>query len=308
MRKGWFISDVKGSPIEQMFLSMNVPNMDLVHLEDVELVIDYNHPNSLLIGGQWVEKPDFAVCTLVSALHEDMTYMEATFRLLDHLESMDTYCFPNSELMRKSSDKFRTAQLLARAGVPTPRTYVLTPKSNPNFIVEELGLPVVVKIPDGSKGQGVSLAHNLDELKALMQAELKQPADILLAQEFIATSKGRDVRVTLADGELIFALFRDNSHNDDFRSNISLGGNASVIEPTEEMMNIARRAAKAVNADLCGVDLLFTENGFMVGEINSFPGSLATYFYKGENLTQRYIRMLMQMIVKKIAAKQKSHE
>ena len=309
MMKGWFISDVKGSNVEQLFLSMKVPNIDLVYLEDVELVLDYNHPNQFLIGGQWVEKPDFVLCTLESVLHEDMSYVYTISHLLEQLGLMGVYCFPNPELMSKSGDKLRTAQLLAQAGVPTPRTYMLTQKSNPSFIAKELGLPVVVKIPNGSKGQGISLAHNVDELNALMQDELKQPGDILLAQEFIATSKGRDVRVTLADGELVFSLLRDNTKNGDFRSNVSLGGTASIIEPSEEMMDIACRAAKALGADWCGVDLLFAENGFMVGEVNSFPGLIDNMYYKGEDLKLRYIRMLMEMIAKKVAEKkQKNNE
>ena len=308
MIKGWFISDVKGSHTEQKFLSMKVPNIDLVHLEDIELVADYNHPNQLLIAGQWIEKPDFIICTLESVLHEDRSYVYTISHLLDQLESMGVYCFPNPEFVHKSGDKFRTAQLLAQAGVPTPRTYILTQKSNPSFIAKELGLPVVVKTPNGSKGQGISLAHNVDELNALMQAELKQPADILLVQEFIATSKGRDVRVTLADGELVFSLLRDNTKNGDFRSNVALGGIASVIEPSEQMVDIARRAAKALSADWCGVDLLFAENGFMVGEVNSFPGTVDNMCYKGEDLNLRYIRMLMGMIAKKVAEKKQKND
>lgn len=307
MVKGWFISDEKGSDTEKLFLSMSVPNIDLVYMEDIQLVLDYNHPNQLLIGGQWVEKPDFALCTVESILHEDMTNFDAISRLLNHLESMDVYCFPRPELMRKANDKFRTAQLLAQAGVPTPRTYVLTQKSNPSLIAKELGFPMVVKIPNGAKGQGISLAHNLDDLSDVMHAKLTQPADILLAQEYIATSKGRDVRVSLAGDQLVFSLFRDNTKSGDFRSNVSLGGTASVIEPTEQMMDIACRAAKALDADWCGVDLLFTENGFMVGEVNSFPGIVENLSYKGEALIVRYIRMLMEMIAKKVAEKKQKN-
>lgn len=294
--KGWFISDYKGSEIEKKFLSLNSPNVELVHLESIELVIDSNHPDSMLVSGKWVKKPDFAICTIVNPLHGDMEYMEYIYRVLDHLESMDVYCFPKPEVMRKTGDKFRTAQLLTKAGVPTPLTALLTKNSNPQRVVEQVGLPIVVKIPDGSKGQGIFLVHNQSELEELMQEHLKSIKDVLLAQEFIKESKGKDIRITLAMDDLIFSILRDNTKNDDFRSNVALGGIATIIEPTEQMMDIALRASRALDADLCGVDLLFTDKGFVVGEVNSFPGVSYTDSYKGENLARRYVRMLIELI------------
>lgn len=299
--QGWIIIDLKGTEFEAYLRAINLPNTEYVYLYDIELEIDANEKDRICVAGEWMKRPDYVICTLEDVLQNNRESTEVTYRVLDHLDAMGVYCMPKPDVLRKSIDKLRAGQLMVKAGVPTPHTLALTSHTTPERVVQQLGLPLIVKIPDGAKGQGVSLIHTLDELKSVMKQGLTNRADLLLAQEYIATSKGRDVRVTLADGELIFAIVRDNTHNKEFRSNVSLGGKAMVIEPTEQMLDLARRAARAVDSDFCGVDLLFTEDGFTIGEINSLPG-YTEGSYNGEELNKRYLRMLMEMIARKVTA------
>lgn len=147
------------------------------------------------------------------------------------------------------------------------------------------------------KGDGVCLVHTKHELKNIKELYCMNGHKEFLAQEFIATSKGRDVRLTLCDGELVFAVIRDNSGGDDFRSNISVGGNGEYWEPDAEALRIAKEVVKVMDMKLCGVDLLFGENGFIVGEINSMPGCLHI-IHDGKSNLERMLVAIYKAVTK----------
>lgn len=163
---------------------------------------------------------------------------------------------------------------LAEAGLPMPKT-IIAPKVYPNFsilqsgyferVMDELSLPMVIKEGHGSFGMKVYLIN--DESEFYEKVEALRGVDFVF-QEFIASSRGRDIRVNIVGGEIVAAMQRRSET--DFRANITNGGQASLIELTDSQRIVAMQAAAAVGAEFAGVDLLFGENEEpLVCEVNA---------------------------------------
>ncbi len=163
---------------------------------------------------------------------------------------------------------------LAEAGLPMPKT-IIAPKVYPNFsilqsgyferVMDELSLPMVIKEGHGSFGMKVYLIN--DESEFYEKVEALRGVDFVF-QEFIASSRGRDIRVNIVGGEIVAAMQRRSET--DFRANITNGGQASLIELTNSQRIVAIQAAEAVGAEFAGVDLLFGENEEpLVCEVNA---------------------------------------
>ncbi len=163
---------------------------------------------------------------------------------------------------------------LAEAGLPMPKT-IIAPKVYPNFsillsgyferVMDELSLPMVIKEGHGSFGMKVYLIN--DESEFYEKVEALRGVDFVF-QEFIASSRGRDIRVNIVGGEIVAAMQRRSET--DFRANITNGGHASLIELTDSQRIVAMQAAAAVGAEFAGVDLLFGENEEpLVCEVNA---------------------------------------
>lgn len=163
---------------------------------------------------------------------------------------------------------------LAEAGLPMPKT-IIAPKVYPNFsilqsgyferVMDELSLPMVIKEGHGSFGMKVYLIN--DESEFYEKVEALRGVDFVF-QEFIASSRGRDIRVNIVGGEIVAAMQRRSET--DFRANITNGGQASLIELTDAQRIVAMQAAAAVGAEFAGVDLLFGENEEpLVCEVNA---------------------------------------
>ncbi len=163
---------------------------------------------------------------------------------------------------------------LAEAGLPMPKT-IIAPKVYPNFsilqsgyferVMDELSLPMVIKEGHGSFGMKVYLIN--DESEFYEKVEALRGVDFVF-QEFIASSRGRDIRVNIVGGEIVAAMQRRSET--DFRANITNGGQASLIELTDAQRIVAIQAAEAVGAEFAGVDLLFGENEEpLVCEVNA---------------------------------------
>ena len=196
-----------------------------------------------------------------------------------------------------SVDKLYTAQILLKAGIPVAKTLVMEAHTSLDWLAERIGFPMVVKLPDGSKGEGVCLVKSAQELRNIHDLYCKTAGQTLLAQEFVATSKGRDVRITMCDGEVVFGVLRDNSKGEDFRSNISVGGQGEYWEPDAEAVRIAKAVVKAMDVKLCGVDLLFGPDGYLVGEINSMPGCLHIN-HNGKSNLERLLEAIFRTVLK----------
>jgi len=171
----------------------------------------------------------------------------------------------------RSRDKLRSMQLLAKAGVGIPKTVFVRETADFDDVLEQVGgAPVIIKVARGTHGNGVVLAETPKAALAVMQAFYVEGVNFLV-QEFVKESAGVDIRAFVVNGKVVASMLRQ-SLDDDFRSNIHLGGEGTPIKLTPEERKTAQKAAKAMGLPICGVDMMRSQRGPLVLEVNSSPG------------------------------------
>lgn len=186
-------------------------------------------------------------------------------------EMMKIFTAVESQALVRSRDKLRGLQLLARAGIGMPKTaFASTTKFIDNLIEQVGGAPVVIKLLEGTQGIGVILAETHASAKSVIEAFLDVKIN-LLVQEFIKESKGTDVRIFIVDGQVVGAIKRQGIEGE-FRSNLHIGGTATALELSSEEKTTAIRSAKKLGLGIAGVDMLQSNRGPLVLEVNSSPG------------------------------------
>ena len=152
-----------------------------------------------------------------------------------------------------------------------PKTAFASSAKNIDIILEQVGgLPVVIKLLEGTQGIGVVLAETYNSAKSVFEAFLELEANILV-QEFVKEANGADLRVFVVDGEVVGAM-RRQAKSGEFRSNLHRGGSAVLIKLTQLEKQTALKAAKKLGLSIAGVDMLQSERGPLVLEVNSSPG------------------------------------
>jgi ribosomal protein S6--L-glutamate ligase len=170
-----------------------------------------------------------------------------------------------------SRDKLRCLQALSKADVGVPRTaFAHSPKDVDEIIKAVGGAPLIVKILEGTQGMGVVLAESRKAAQSVIEA-FRQLEAYILVQEFVESSKGTDLRAFVVGDQVVAAMKREASEGE-FRANVHRGGSASVATLSDEEVDTALRAARVVGLDVCGVDLLRSDRGPLVLEVNSSPG------------------------------------
>lgn len=192
-------------------------------------------------------------------------------KVVSHFAQMNVPVVASPTAIVKSRDKLRCLQELAGAGVAIPRTVMANDGSRLDKLVAAVGgLPAIIKLLRGTQGVGVMLATSLKEVSSITETFFELGQEILI-QEFIAESKGRDVRALVVGDEVVGAM-RRKAKRGEFRSNIHRGGEGKPIRLPKEYAAVAVRAAKTVGLGIAGVDLLEGKDGPMVMELNSSPG------------------------------------
>lgn len=186
-------------------------------------------------------------------------------------EMMGTYCINNSIAISRSRDKLRSLQLLSRKGIGLPRTGFASKPDNIRDLIKNVGgAPVVIKLLEGTQGIGVVLAESNKVAESVLEAFMGLKANILV-QEFIKEANGADIRCFVVGNKVIAAMKRQ-AEEGEFRSNLHRGGSATLVRLSKEERLTAINAAKAMGLGLCGVDILQSNNGPVVMEVNSSPG------------------------------------
>jgi ribosomal protein S6--L-glutamate ligase len=182
-------------------------------------------------------------------------------------EMMKIFTAVESQALVRSRDKLRSLQILARAGIGMPKSaFANEPKDIESVIASIGGAPCVVKLLEGTQGIGVILAENDKAAKSVIEAFLKLDANMLVQE-----SKGADIRVFVVDGQIVGAMKRQAKEGE-FRSNLHRGGTASLIQLSDEERATAIKSAKKLGLGIAGVDLLQSNRGPLVMEVNSSPG------------------------------------
>lgn len=226
--------------------------------------LESDHPTVHYRGA---ELDDFDV--IVPRIMPGMTnYGTAVLR---QFEMMGIYTPIRSIAISRSRDKLRSAQILSKSKVGIPKTIFARETSDVDDLIEQIGgAPLIVKLASGTQGNGVVLAETKKAAKSVIQAFYVNDTSILI-QEFIEESAGTDIRAFVVGNQVVASMLRQ-SLDDDFRSNIHQGGIGTPIKLSDEEKKVALRAAKAIGLPICGVDMMRTNRGPMVLEVNSSPG------------------------------------
>lgn len=191
--------------------------------------------------------------------------------VLRQFEVMGVYTLIESVALARSRDKLRSLQLLSRKGIGLPVTgFANKPGDTKDLVKMVGGAPLVIKLLEGTQGIGVVLAETAKAAESVIEAFMGLKADILV-QEFIAEAGGADIRCLVVGGKVV-ASMRRQAPEGEFRSNLHRGGSASLVKITPEERQTAVSAAKILGLSVAGVDLLRSERGPLVMEVNSSPG------------------------------------
>lgn len=191
--------------------------------------------------------------------------------VLRQFEIMDVYPLNESVAIGRSRDKLRSMQLLAQAGVGLPVTaFAHDPKQTDQVLEMVGGAPVVIKLLEGTQGIGVVLAETNNSARSIIEAFRGASVNILV-QEFIKEAGNSDIRIIVVGGKVIAAMERSGAEGD-FRSNLHRGGSSRGIRISPEERSTAIRSAKRMGLNVAGVDLLRSNHGPVVMEVNSSPG------------------------------------
>ena len=186
-------------------------------------------------------------------------------------EMMGVYCINESVAISRSRDKLRSLQLLASKGIGLPVTgFSHSTKYTDDLIEMVGGAPLVVKLLEGTQGIGVVLCENENAASSVIEAFRGLRTDILV-QEFIKEAKGEDIRCFVVGDKVVASMMRKGKEGE-FRSNLHRGGTAKVIKITPEERATAVRSCKIMGLHMAGVDILRSNHGPVVMEINSSPG------------------------------------
>ncbi len=213
--------------------------------------------------------------------------------VLRQFEMMGVWSLNESVAIGRSRDKLRSLQLLSRAGLGLPVTgFAHNPRETDELIKMVGGAPLVVKLLEGTQGIGVVLGETHSSAKSVIEAFRGAKVNILV-QEFIKEAKGVDIRCLVVGGKVIGAMKRKGAV-DDFRSNLHRGGTASVIKITPEERSTAVRAAKVLGLNVAGVDMLRSNHGPVIMEVNSSPGLEGIEAATGKDIADSIIQFLEQ--------------
>ena len=262
--------------------------VDIIKYKDCFASIESSNPE-VRYHGEKLEGYDAIIPRIASGMTRYGTAIVRQF------EMQGAFTTASSIAIVRSRDKLRSLQLLARAGVGIPKTVFTRDGREIDDLIEEIGeLPVVIKLARGTHGNGVVLAETKKAAKSVMQAFYVMDDDgtNILLQEFIKESAGEDIRIFLVNGKVVASMVR-RGLDDDFRSNIHQGGEGQIVKLTEEERKTAQKAAKSMGLPICGVDIMRSDHGPLVLEVNSSPG-FAIEKVTGRNVAAKIVEYVEQ--------------
>lgn len=186
-------------------------------------------------------------------------------------QQMDVFCANTADSIINSRDKLRSFQIMSRQNIGLPLTTYVKDKSDVKKAIERIGgVPVVIKLLEGTQGIGVLLAHTMESATSIIELLQSQKQNVLI-QKFVAESKGKDIRAIVV-GDQVIAAMRRVAQGQEFRSNVHRGGRTEQVELSDEYKETAILAARSMGLGIAGVDMLEGHDGPQIMEINSSPG------------------------------------
>ena len=186
-------------------------------------------------------------------------------------EMMHVFTTVTSDAILRSRDKLRSFQRLSRAGIGMPKTVFTNYSRDVEEVIAHVGgTPVIIKLLEGTQGLGVVLAETKNAAESVLEAFNGLQARVIV-QEYIKEAEGADLRALIVDNQVVGAMKRQGKEGE-FRSNLHRGGSADYIKLNAEEIKAALKASRALKLPVCGVDMLESERGPLVLEVNSTPG------------------------------------
>ncbi|MCO7127543.1 RimK family alpha-L-glutamate ligase [Sporolactobacillus shoreicorticis] len=197
----------------------------------------------------------------------DFVFMRCYNRIVgSQLEQLGIRVINPISAMFQSRNKVITSQILAQAGIPTPKTVYTVTNDYPLISGHFNNQPFILKAVEGSQGKNVFLVKNEQDFTEAFN----KTKGYCLCQEYMESSYGKDLRVYVLGGRVLGSVLRKSKSG--FRANYSLGGSAELYETSQVIESLSVKAAEALNLEFCGIDLLFGNNGFTVCEVNGNAG------------------------------------
>jgi len=256
-------------------------DFSLVHADEIDLIVSRDDRKSIRYRNDIVSLPD----SLLARTGSGTGYFNLS--VLRQFERLNVLTLPNSQAIEASKDKMYANQIMAQAGLPIPKTMLTRFPCGAELVEKQVGFPCVLKVVTGSHGAGVYLCENAKQFEDL--SELISSLDSktsMIIQEYISSSRGRDLRVIVIGGRVVGAMQR-KSTDGSFKANISRGGQGEAYDVDDELEMLSIQVAKVLDLDIAGVDLLFAGDGYRVCEANSAPGFQGFEKALGINIPQK---------------------
>lgn len=203
-------------------------------------------------------------------------------------EMMNVFTIATSDAIQRSRDKLRSLQRLSKAGIGMPKTVFTNYSRDVEEVIEHVGgVPVIIKLLEGTQGLGVVLAETKNAAESVLEAFNGLEARVIV-QEFIKEAKGADIRALIVDGHVVGAMKRQGKEGE-FRSNLHRGGSANIIKLSEDELRLAQNASRVLKLPVCGVDMLQSARGPLLLEVNSTPGLEGIEDATGKNIAKSII-------------------
>ncbi|TBN03259.1 30S ribosomal protein S6--L-glutamate ligase [Hyunsoonleella flava] len=203
-------------------------------------------------------------------------------------EMMNVFTSVTSDAIIRSRDKLRSFQRLSKAGIGMPKTVFTNYSRDVEKVLSHVGgTPVIIKLLEGTQGLGVVLAETRNAAESVLEAFNGLQARALV-QEYIGEAKGADLRALVVDGHVVGAMKRQGKEGE-FRSNLHRGGSAEIVRLTEAEIKVAMKASRALKLPVCGVDMLQSNRGPLLLEVNSTPGLEGIEGATGKNIARSII-------------------
>lgn len=269
----------------------------VIKYKNCYLSIDEKHPN-VFYHGEKVQGYD----AILPRISNNMTKYGCA--IVRQFEMQNIWTTSSSIAITRTRDKLRAAQILTKNGVDTPKTLVSRNTTDINNLLEQLELPVIIKLATGTHGNGVVLAETKKAAKSALQAFYLYNEDgtNILLQEYIEESAGKDIRAFVVGNKVVASMQRQ-SLDGDFRSNLHQGGEGVEVKLSAEEKKVAINAAKAMGLSIAGVDIMRSKRGPLVVEVNASPG-FGIEKVTGKNVAEAII----EFIEKNAISGKKSHD
>lgn len=241
--------------------------LQMVSPEEFDIIVTKEGRRSILHNGISVELPE----CLIPRMGSGTTYF--ALAVIRHLERLGVFVLNSSQGIENAKDKLATMQILAANNIPIPKTLLAKFPLNIGGVEKEFSYPLLIKTVSGTHGKGILLCEKREQLGDL--ADLievsKDPKINVVIQEFVSSSKGKDIRIIVIGGKAIGAMLRV-AGNGMFKANFSRGGKVERFKLKSPEEWLAIESAKLMELEIAGVDVLFDGESYKVCEVNSAPG------------------------------------